>query len=115
MIAQTATTTTYDELCPGCDQADGAYWTGSTPDTDEWACRHCGTEWTIIVESARQVPPTAPVDRDIRAAAARVVNNAYGTNPRHTHARSGGCRDDCIPCGIARLRGLLRSAGVDVL
>lgn len=49
------------------------------------------------------------------AAAIRVVNNAYGTTPRHTKARGGGCRDDCIPCGITALRDALRAAGVDVL
>jgi hypothetical protein len=36
-------------------------------------------------------------------AARRVVLNAYGTKPRHTRARDGGCRDDCIPCGLAEL------------
>lgn len=45
----TQTITTYDEPCPGCDQADGACWVGSTPDTDTWACRHCGHEWAITV------------------------------------------------------------------
>jgi ribosomal protein L37AE/L43A len=42
-------TTTHAEPCPGCDQADGTHWVDSTPDTDTWACRHCGTEWTIAV------------------------------------------------------------------
>ena len=42
-------TTTHDDLCPGCDQADGTYWVDSALDTDVWACRHCGTEWTITV------------------------------------------------------------------
>jgi hypothetical protein len=36
-------------------------------------------------------------------AAWHVVENAYGTNPRHTRGRDGGCRDDCIPCGIQEL------------
>jgi hypothetical protein len=45
----TQTTTTHDELCVGCDQADGVYWVTSTPDSDSWACRHCGAEWTITV------------------------------------------------------------------
>jgi hypothetical protein len=49
MTTQTATTTTYDELCPGCDQADGTYWVDSDPGSDTWACRCCGTEWTITV------------------------------------------------------------------
>lgn len=35
--------------------------------------------------------------------ALRVVVNAYGTKPRHTQGRNGGCREDCIPCGIAAL------------
>ena len=54
MTAQTTTATTYDELCPGCDQADGIYWVASTPDTDDWACRHCATEWTITVSVPRR-------------------------------------------------------------
>lgn len=45
----TTQTTTHDERCPGCDQADGARWVTSTPDTDTWACQHCGTEWTTTV------------------------------------------------------------------
>lgn len=47
------TTTTHDDPCPDCDQTDSTYWVSSTPDTDTWACRHCGTEWTITVESPR--------------------------------------------------------------
>lgn len=43
------TTTTHQEPCPACDQPDGTYWVDSTPDTDTWACRHCGTQWTITV------------------------------------------------------------------
>ena len=39
--------------------------------------------------------------------AARVVTNAQGTKPRHTTARDGGCRDDCIPCGIEALKEAL--------
>jgi hypothetical protein len=35
--------------CPGCDQVDGVRWVTSTPGTDVWACRHCVTEWTIVV------------------------------------------------------------------
>lgn len=46
---QATTTTTSDELCPGCDQVDGTYWVTSTRDTDVWACRPCGAEWTITV------------------------------------------------------------------
>jgi hypothetical protein len=41
--------TTYDELGPGCDQADRIGWMDSTPDTDVWSGRDCGTEWTITV------------------------------------------------------------------
>ena len=37
------------------------------------------------------------------AAARRVVLNAYGTHPKHTRARDGGCRDDCTPCGLDAL------------
>ena len=36
-------------------------------------------------------------------AAWHVVENAYGTTPRHTRGRNGGCRDDCIPCGVEKL------------
>jgi hypothetical protein len=36
-------------------------------------------------------------------AAWHVVENAYGAKPRHTRARDGGCRDDCIPCGVQKL------------
>lgn len=45
--------------------------------------------------------------------AVRVANNAYGTRPKHTKARSGRCRDDCIPCGIDGLRLALVAAGVE--
>lgn len=37
-------------------------------------------------------------------AAIRVVVNSYGTKPRHTRSSAGGCRDDCIPCGLSDLR-----------
>jgi hypothetical protein len=47
MTAITGPTT---ELCPGCDPAGCIYWTSSTPTTDSWACRDCGTEWTITVD-----------------------------------------------------------------
>ena len=45
----TQTSTTHTDPCPGCDYPDGTYWVTSTPETDTWACRHCGTEWTITV------------------------------------------------------------------
>jgi hypothetical protein len=45
----TQTTTTHTEACPGCNQTDGVGWATSTQDTDTWACRECGTEWTITV------------------------------------------------------------------
>jgi len=57
---------------------------------------------------------TTPAPDRVLAAAVRVVNNAYGTTARHTHARGGDFRDDCIACGIAALRDALRAAGVDV-
>lgn len=50
MTTHVTPTTAYDELCPGCDQADGTSWVTSTPATDTWSCRHCGTEWTITVD-----------------------------------------------------------------
>ena len=46
----TQTTTTHVDPCPACDQADGVYWVGSVEDSDTWACRPCGTEWTITVD-----------------------------------------------------------------
>jgi len=49
MTTQT-TTTTHADPCPACDQADGVYWVGSVEDSDTWACRYCGTEWTITVD-----------------------------------------------------------------
>ncbi len=44
------TSTTTHQPYPGCDQAQGIHWTGSTPTTDPWTCRDCGTEWTITVD-----------------------------------------------------------------
>lgn len=44
------TTSTTTELCPGCEATHWVSWTGSTPTTDSWACRDCGTEWTITVD-----------------------------------------------------------------
>jgi hypothetical protein len=53
----------------------------------------------------------APVARrtaDVLHAARQVAHNAYGTNPRHSRSlRAGGCTDDCIPCGMSRLREAL--------
>lgn len=51
----TQATTTRTDPCPGCDEADEIRWVASTPETDEWSCRGCGTEWTIAVELP-QVP-----------------------------------------------------------
>ena len=45
----TQTITTHADPCPGCDRTDRTYWVASTPDSDTWACRECGTEWTITV------------------------------------------------------------------
>ena len=50
----------------------------------------------------------------LEEAALRVVVNAYGTKPRHTQARDGGCRDDCIPCGIAALARCFPENGIAV-
>jgi ribosomal protein L37AE/L43A len=47
-----ASTEPTNEVCLGCDQVDGVRWVTSTPETDVWACRHCGTEWTITVYAA---------------------------------------------------------------
>ena len=45
-------------------------------------------------------------------AAVRVVNNAYGSHPRHSLGYGDICRDDCIPCGMSALRAALVDAGV---
>lgn len=45
----TQSSTIHTDPCPGCNQADGTYWLTSTPESELWACRHCGTEWTITV------------------------------------------------------------------
>jgi hypothetical protein len=60
----------------------------------------------------------AAVEREravaVITAARLVVNNAYGTEPRHTRARDGqGCRGDCIPCGIAVLARAVANLEVD--
>lgn len=44
----TTTETTYDELCPGCEEAGGIRWVDSTDRCDWWACQ-CGAEWVIEV------------------------------------------------------------------
>jgi hypothetical protein len=54
----TASTSPATELCAGCGLAWCIYWTGSAPTTDSWACRDCGTEWTITVD-----PVSAQVQR----------------------------------------------------
>ena len=49
----------------------------------------------------------APAMLAVVEAAQTVRLNAYGTTPRHTRAPGGGCRDDCIPCGMAGMAGAL--------
>jgi ribosomal protein L37AE/L43A len=57
----TATTSPTDEQdddqepCPGCHQPGTLRWTGSSPSTDTWRCRGCGTTRTITVELPGQV------------------------------------------------------------
>lgn len=51
---------------------------------------------------------TPDVYMELARRARRVVVNAFGTKARHTRAREGGCRDDCIPCGIEALRLAIR-------
>jgi hypothetical protein len=46
----------------------------------------------------------------LREAAKQVIDNSLGTKPRHTKARDGSCRDDCIPCGIENLRKAVADA-----
>ena len=58
MITQTITT--YDELCPGCDQGDRISWVNSTPATDTWACRRCGMQWVVTVADGTQADVTTP-------------------------------------------------------
>lgn len=65
------------------------------------ACNGTGVIPKDTVSSARSERPEV-LDAVIDAAL-RVVENAYGTRPRHTRGRDGGCRDDCIPCGISAL------------
>lgn len=74
---------------------------------------------TIAAERDWTRPLFRPLDFTERSAslgddALRVVRNAYGTNPRHTRGRDGGCRDDCIPCGIARLAAHFPNDGIAV-
>jgi hypothetical protein len=80
--------------CPSC-QAVVAY-EGDLPDD----CLRCGS----LLEAT---------DR-LRQAALRVVVNAYGTHPRHTQARDGGCRGDCIPCGLIALARCFPDNGIAV-
>jgi hypothetical protein len=65
----------------------------------------------VALEAAEPFMVAAERERylTVLRAAATVTTNAYGTNPRHTRARDGGCRDDCIPCGIAALTDALKS------
>ena len=55
MTAQTTTATTYADPCPGCDQPEHVYWVTSSPDTDTWACRHCGMQWVITVAAGTRL------------------------------------------------------------
>ena len=59
-----------------------------------------------IVRWQREADLYTGLYHEVSTAARRVVHNAYGTKPRHTKARDGGCRDDCIPCGLAALAKL---------
>lgn len=43
-------TTTRTDPCPTCTDTD-VHWVGSTPGTDTWACRACGTEWAITLDT----------------------------------------------------------------
>lgn len=45
--------TTHHEPCLDCHRSDGVRWVTSTPDTDTWTCRHCGTERTITIHTSR--------------------------------------------------------------
>lgn len=84
---------------PVCDQPvrAGEMWSGRD---DNVTCVAC------IVAAARAVGRAAESERlePVIAAARLVAANADGTKPRHTRARDGGCRDDCIPCGLEALR-----------
>lgn len=52
--------------------------------------------------------PTDEEWDEILPAIRRVLANAFGTQPRHTRARDGSCRDDCIPCGLEALARALQ-------
>jgi len=58
------------------------------------------------VSAAEWIVPAALVE-----AAVTVVNNAYGTHPRHSTGYGDICRDDCIPCGTSALRQVLTDMG----
>jgi hypothetical protein len=53
----------------------------------------------------------ATLSQQLLTSARKVVTNAEGTNPRHTRARDGGCRDDCIPCGLTALATAVTACG----
>lgn len=48
-------TTSTDEQCLTCEAAKDIRWTTSTPSTDTWTCRSCGTEWTITVDAPQEL------------------------------------------------------------
>jgi transposase-like protein len=52
---RTPASTTNPDPCPRCDRSSSIRWVSSTPGADTWACRDCGTEWTITVEQPAQV------------------------------------------------------------
>ncbi len=54
-----------------------------------------------------ELPGVAAEWLALRSAARRVVSNVHGATPRHTRARGGGCRDDCVPSGLDALRDAL--------
>lgn len=46
----THTSTTRTDPSPTCRTTD-IDWVDSTPDSDTWACRACGTEWAITIHT----------------------------------------------------------------
>jgi hypothetical protein len=42
---------------------------------------------------------------ELESAAQAVVDNSFGTTPKHTkNIRLGGCDPSCIPCGMEALK-----------
>jgi|ERR1051326_5367613 hypothetical protein len=67
---------------------------------------------TGIAPGGSQVDGDTPRPTNLYQVALRAVVNAYGTKPRHTIARDGSHRDDCIPCGLVALAECFPDHGI---